>query len=1181
MQHALLAFAIALIVAIAAALAAPAYIDWNDWRAHFEERATVLAGTPVRIRGKIDATLLPTPAFVLRDVEAGDPDKGAGIRVGEVRGILSLGALLRGTVEAEEFVLARPAVRLVIESGDRPVLGGAAAVARATGIVALARLTIERGSVTVEDRATSEISLFEDIFAEGEVRGRQGPMKIDGTFRRDNRRWGVRANAGQFSDAGSGRVRLTLEQSGSGLVLDADGMVTLSGTAPRFDGKLLAARRGSNGTPWQITANVKASEAAVGLDGFELTLGADAAPTELAGLIQFTPRRGGQIDGTLSARRLDLDAAAGAADAAKRLPDSLATLRELSGIIASLPLQGRVGLFTEALIAGSGTVRTLKADVGFRNGALALERLEAGLPGRGTIKASGTGSGADIFAGDASVEAEDSSALVRWAFGQALPGFEADSPVRTAGKVKWSGGRIEVDALDFALAEAKLGGGLAVVPGDGKRRTRIETKLTANNIDLDLFAPVVEMLRSGTGATDLVLGIQGNTLRLLGKPVRRLDASVSRTEEAVAIDRLVVEDFDGLSGRAQGRIAAPVERPSGTIEFTLDAARPDGVAAIAAQLLGADASALVRRLVSQGRTLKLKGKASGAGAAAGVEVSADGQLGDLRANLDAHFDLLSETLSEAQFTLTAQESGKLISLLGLTPGPPSPGEGVLEVNFASTGEGVLPVMARLSVPGANISAEGELRSGSDGRIEPRLDLRLDAVDLRPMLAAAGRSRADALAGDGTAKLVRAPDTFSFENISLNLGGARVRGALTASGLEKPAIGGKLSVERMEIATLLGMILGSAQDSGALWSAARLSPAPLAGASGTVEFDVAALSLSERFSATATKFKLRLGANDAAIEDFTGDFAGGKLAGRAHFVQADTLAFDGRAKLDGFDLSRVLAPGTWKADARGRGNFTLSIAGSGRTPAALASSLSGQGTIVLEGLEIDRVDPGAIAAVFNVQEKNEPRDEIGVIAALAPALAKGSLRLAKVEAPVIVAGGIARSGKARTSNGNTQVAAEASVDIAKLTFDGAVELEIAPPPGMTVRPGATVHWRGPLAAPERGIEAAALATAITLRAVERETKRIEERDRALPPLQPQPHRSEPAPAAPNPLASAPATPAELPLAASPPAIGAPAGVSADPPQPARPRPVEGQPRVAMPPLAPPIEIRPAPPIFQPR
>ncbi|HVT54603.1 MAG TPA: AsmA family protein, partial [Xanthobacteraceae bacterium] len=114
MQHGLLGLALALIAAIVAALAAPLFVDWNAWRPEFEQRASVLLGTPVTIKGPIEASILPTPAFVMRDVTMGDAEHGTGLKAGQIRGILSLGALFRGAVEAEEIVLTRPKMRLTL-----------------------------------------------------------------------------------------------------------------------------------------------------------------------------------------------------------------------------------------------------------------------------------------------------------------------------------------------------------------------------------------------------------------------------------------------------------------------------------------------------------------------------------------------------------------------------------------------------------------------------------------------------------------------------------------------------------------------------------------------------------------------------------------------------------------------------------------------------------------------------------------------------------------------------------------------------------------------------------------------------------------------------------------------------------------------------------------------------------
>ncbi|MDO8534927.1 MAG: AsmA-like C-terminal region-containing protein, partial [Xanthobacteraceae bacterium] len=740
--------------------------------------------------------------------------------------------------------------------------------------------------------------------------------------------------------------------------------------------------------------------------------------------------------------------------------------------------------------------RDLRADLGVREGALALERLEARLPGRGSIKATGTGSGSETFSGDVSLEAEDSAAFARWLTGAASASIEENGPLRVGGRVEFKPPRFAIDKLDFALSEAKLSGRLVLTAAEGKRM-RIETDLVADGIDLDLLAPLAGAARAGSDTLDLQLGFKGRGLRLLDHPLRQIDAALSRSAEGVAVERLSIDDFDGVSLKARGRIAAPWERANGRIEFEIEAARAEGLAALAQALAGDDAAALTRRIASLG-PVKLSGAASGDGSAAGVAIEAQGRLSEIQASLRARFDPRTGSLEETRIRLEAQEAGRLVTLLGLTPGPPAPGDGRLEVAVLRGRAGALPFTARLRVPGANLTADGEIRSGG-GRIEPRLSLRLEAVDLRPLLAAAARASGDQeLPASGTARLERTGDALAFENIAVNIGNVRARGRIEVAGIERPARAGKLGLERAELAGLLGLVLGRAGEGSSFWPEVPLGIPPLAGATGTVEFDVGALEFAGRLSATGAKFKLRLGADDAAIEDFTAELAGGKLAGNARIVRGDPLALDGRLALGQFEIARLLVPGTWRAAARGRGNLLLAFAGNGRTPAELAAKLAGQGMLALEAFEIDQLDPEALAAVLAATESSQPSDATGTLALLAPALAKGSLRLSKLEAPVILAAGVARTGKARASAGPVQVTAEGNLDLARLSVDAAIELEGAAPEGLTAKSAATVRWRGPLAAPEREIDAAALATAIALSAVERETGRLEGRPRPRKP-----------------------------------------------------------------------------------
>src|SRR5690606_37579658 len=128
---------------------------------------------------------------------------------------------------------------------------------------------------------------------------------------------------------------------------------------------------------------------------------------------------------------------------------------------------------------------------------------------------------------------------------------------------------------------------------------------------------------------------------------------------------------------------------------------------------------------------------------------------------------------------------------------------------------------QLSVPGAEIVAEGHVESKDGGRLDPKLDVKVEASDLRTLLAAVARTNGHApIAAEGGWRFGRDGDGFQFDDIALMLGGTEVKGALTASALTRPILSGRLSIARMELATLLAAAIGHANDGEGFWPAER-------------------------------------------------------------------------------------------------------------------------------------------------------------------------------------------------------------------------------------------------------------------------------------------------------------------------------------------------------------------------
>src|ERR1700712_1924291 len=118
-QTTLLGLSIAFIIALLAALIGPYFIDWNQFRPEFEAEATRVVGAPVRVRGELDARLLPTPSLRLRSVAGGGANDLGKVRADKLDVEFSLSSLMRGEWRASELTIDGIAIDLGLDSQGR------------------------------------------------------------------------------------------------------------------------------------------------------------------------------------------------------------------------------------------------------------------------------------------------------------------------------------------------------------------------------------------------------------------------------------------------------------------------------------------------------------------------------------------------------------------------------------------------------------------------------------------------------------------------------------------------------------------------------------------------------------------------------------------------------------------------------------------------------------------------------------------------------------------------------------------------------------------------------------------------------------------------------------------------------------------------------------------------------
>src|SRR5258707_13508108 len=118
-QTTLLGLAIAFILALVAALVGPYFIDWSQFRPQFEAEATRIIGAQVRVGGKLDARLLPSPSLQLQSVVVGGVNDLGKVRADKLDVEFSLGSLMRGECRATELTIKGMSLDLGLDAQGR------------------------------------------------------------------------------------------------------------------------------------------------------------------------------------------------------------------------------------------------------------------------------------------------------------------------------------------------------------------------------------------------------------------------------------------------------------------------------------------------------------------------------------------------------------------------------------------------------------------------------------------------------------------------------------------------------------------------------------------------------------------------------------------------------------------------------------------------------------------------------------------------------------------------------------------------------------------------------------------------------------------------------------------------------------------------------------------------------
>jgi len=1214
-QTTLLGLAIAFIVVLVAALVGPYFIDWNQFRPQFEAEAGRVIGAEVRVAGEFEARLLPSPSLRLRSLVVGGANDLGKVRADRLDVEFSLGSLMRGEWRATELTIGGMALDLGLDPKGRidwPGGGGKFNL----GSLAIDRLNLT-GRIALHDASSRGTVELDDIAFSGDVRSLAGSLRGKGHAVVSGQQYPFRISSGQSADGNGTRVHLNVDSAGRPLSAELDGLLSFEARSPRFEGALTLAAMAVKPkdaepaiTPWRISVKVKTDHVAAKLDQIEVSYGAEDSALKLAGSGDMRFGAEPLLHATLSARQLDADRFAareslvkengarqdatrqdGVRDAATAEPARvLPVLRALMTAVPEWPIPAQLELAAEQIVLGGRSLQNFTAELRGNTKSWAIDRLDVRAPGTTHLSLNGNvpEGASGRFKGALTIDSSDPDTLVMWLQGRSELAYRSQSPFRLSGEVNVAAGRVAIENVKSEIDGGMVEGRIALTH-DAAQGAALDATVRAERLDLDSATAFVRALLASQGdwPERAQLSLDLNHAISAGEDLHPFAAKLRYDPKTIALDSLKIGEAGGVTLQGGGAF----DRANMTGKLSLDSSAPSlsQIAGSVASLWPSLAARLDVMKIGPGPArLKLAlamdkeaGRGDRVNTQATIDLDAPRFKGAVTivakpeaANLrDIDADRLSRSEIAVETKLASEQSAALLALLGLNGAVAAP-EGPGQLQAIVTGVWGAPLRFKLDLSGIGFDAQAqgtadlftlEPKPTDVKAIKANFALKAHGVNLAPLF---DLKPSDKLAREVSlsSRVSLASGKLIFDDIDGSMAGSRLRGRVAMTLDDERKVEGEIGLDALELAPAFGLAIG-AQGRDA---AEPLASGLVKGWRGQIAFQTLRGVLPGGAELRPLSGTVRSDGQSLTIEAIKGGLGGGEASCSIEARStAGGLVLNARlalAAIDGSALSyRALAM------PAGRTSLQMTLTSQGRSASALSGALSGNGTVTLEAARIAGLDPRAFDVAIRAGDADPAIDDARLRKLVEPALAGGALLIASAQIPFTIRDGRFRVGATALDADGARAIVSGGYDIsadqadirATLTMMGA---------GLTSAPEIQIFAAGPPDSLHHTVDVAALSSWLAVRAIDRETRRLDsiERGEVTPTSIPPPSRPSPSGLlAPKPKIGSVRSSVVPPVPNTPPAT---APLSAAASNGSAAAPIAGQ---QVPPLPPPIEVRPAP------
>ncbi|WP_276120909.1 AsmA family protein [Pararhizobium qamdonense] len=1117
-----------LVVALFAALIAPLFVDWTDFRKDFEREATRIMGKPVVVHGSVDARLIPFPSVTLNDVRVGHSETGEPlIQVEHFSMDAELAPFLSGEALIFDMRLEQPKAKIrLLPDGTLDWARGRRASIPAKTVI-LENVAITGGQIDFIDEQTGRTRRVTGLEADLSARSLAGPWKMEGRAALDGEAGSFAFSSSEADETGTLglRSRLTPDKRPFGVELDGDlkivdfkpvyqGKFTLTETRPAE-----AQKPQDKSAALRVTGGFELTNERIRVPDYRLEIGPKDDPYLVTGEATLDTGKDQEFLLLADGQQIDVSRIGNAGAAGKTGRDPAISVRQrlaaIMAIAADIPIPqvpGRASLKLPAIVIGDTTVRDVRLDLRPDGVGWMVDNAVAQLPGRTQFEAKGRLqlTGLRAFRGEMLVASNQPSGLATWLAGSVDPAIRKLKTAGFSATVNLTDSLQQFERLEVAAGPAVLRGRIERQALEGSP-PNLSLQLNGNSIDLEALQALAGLV-AGDASTGTLLShtiaadLSADKFSAFGEDASDVQLVATLKNGQLQAERVSIGDIAGtqlaLSGRMGGDMTAPV------ISAKMKLASPDLTPFLKMIERHAEAHPALERLVKSApyysnAALDLTlssgsqdGKAPVTfgiiGSANGTKIAANYQAPDITQALAGQGILLEATMENPSAPV-------LLGQVGFDPLPFDADENaILSVKLQGTDGQKANAGLTFTTARTAFSANGDIDLSRDHFLSGQSKISLESQDFEPFLLLQGIGLPQM--GTGLplalkADVVTTPDAVTLSAIDGRADGNAFSGSFTIDRKMPGKATGQIALDTLDLAWVGEGILGTVQDgaSGDLSSSPVVQPAW----SG---FDIAVDVSAKRFwpgvygAVSDMSGKLLWKGDQVSIDTLSGNWLGGKIDGRLLLGNGDGSGFfQTRLNLKDGDLAAAVWKTGGAAVAEGKFDLTIAIEASGKTAKAMAESASGSGTATLRDTVVHGLNSAALPDIMAAADGIEGDITPASVTPLAESsVFSGQTPLGAVTVPFSIAGGTLRAQNITSGDSAANFSGNLEVSFPDERMTGDLTVDFLP--GENALTGAeaqvNLEFAGLLHSPGLTFDATDLSNFLSLRAFERERRRVE-------------------------------------------------------------------------------------------